>query len=61
MKKFFATSALSIMALALVFATGTAEAKSKKMSKKVAAKECKADPATAEGQSLKDCIKAKRK
>lgn len=61
MKKFIATSALSVIALALVFATGTAEAKGKKMSKKEATKECKADPSTSEGQALKDCVKAKRK
>ncbi|CAN5665076.1 hypothetical protein BH10BDE1_BH10BDE1_15680 [soil metagenome] len=61
MKKFVATSALAMIALALVFTTGTAEAKGKKMSKKVAKKECMADPSTSDGSALKDCIKAKRK
>jgi hypothetical protein len=61
MKKFMAASALSMIALALVFTTGTAEAKGKKMSKKAATKECKAETPDIAGAALKECVSNKRK
>lgn len=59
MKKLMIATSMLALALTIV-ASNNAEAKSKKMSKKAATAECKADPSTSEGAALKDCVKAKR-